>query len=155
MAHSHDPARRALRALGLSYPETTLKRPWPEHLDLVVRGKTFVFMNVEGLPLRLSFKLPRSRFEALEHAFASPTGYGLGRSGWVTVALEPGTKPALSLLKRWLDESYRAQAPKSLVSQLDVAAPTSARAAKKPPAKANKPAAKMKKAPARTRAKKA
>lgn len=139
MAHPHDPARRALRAFGLRYPEATLKRPWPEHLDLVVRGKTFVFMNVEGLPLRLSCKLPHSRFEALEHAFAKPTGYGLGRSGWVTLEFEPGIKPPLPLLKEWIDESYRAQAPKSLTGKLDVPTPK-AGSAKATPRSARKPA---------------
>ncbi len=41
-----------------------------------------------------------------------------GKSGWVTVSVSPGARPPLSLLKDWIDESYRAQAPKRLLAQL-------------------------------------
>jgi hypothetical protein len=116
--HPHDAARQALRAFGLTYPDAVLKRPWPEHLDLVVRKKTFAFMNVDGLPLKISCKLPRSRSNALEATFASPTSHGLGRSGWVSAVFESESEPPLALLKEWIDESYRSQAPKSLVAQL-------------------------------------
>jgi hypothetical protein len=51
--------------------------------------------------------------------FTSPAGYGLGKSGWVTAELEPGQEPVVELFERWIDESYRAQAPKKLVKQLD------------------------------------
>jgi hypothetical protein len=41
-----------------------------------------------------------------------------GRSGWVTATFAPGVAPPLDPLKDWIDESYRAVAPKSLVKQL-------------------------------------
>jgi hypothetical protein len=44
--------------------------------------------------------------------------YGLGRSGWVTAQFGPGEAPPVELFKEWLDESYRAVAPKRLVKQL-------------------------------------
>lgn len=148
--HPHDAARLALRELGLKYPEAGLKRPWPEHLDLVVRGKTFAFMNVEGLPLKISCKLPHSRSEATAQPFASPTGYGLGRSGWVSAAFDPESEPPVALLKQWIDESYRSQAPKTLVKQLEAAAPASTTKAKAAPKSAkSKSAAKSK--PARSK----
>jgi hypothetical protein len=153
--HPHDAARQALRNFGLTYPEAGLKRPWPEHLDLVVRGKTFAFMNVEGMPLKISCKLPRSRSEATAHPFASPTGYGLGKSGWVSAAFEPKSEPPVALLKQWIDESYRSQAPKSLVKQLEANAPASpaiAKAARKTKA-APKAKAAPKKAKSKSRAK--
>jgi len=134
--HPHDAVRLKLRAFGLKYPGAALKRPWPEHLDLVVKDKTFAFMNVEGLPLKISCKLSRSRADAMDLPFASPTRYGLGRSGWVSAAFEPDEEPPLELLKQWIDESYRAQAPKAAVAQLDSKAPeTSARTASKGPRK--------------------
>ena len=43
-----------------------------------------------------------------------PTGYGLGRSGWVTARFGPGDDVPLDLIRRWLVESYRAVAPKKL-----------------------------------------
>ena len=51
--------------------------------------------------------------------FARPTGYGLGKSGWVTADFSEGRAPPVDLLKQWIDESYRSQAPKKLVAQLD------------------------------------
>ena len=49
--------------------------------------------------------------------FTEPTGYGLGKSGWVTAKFDD--TPPLPLLKEWLDESYRAQAPKKLQAMLE------------------------------------
>jgi predicted DNA-binding protein (MmcQ/YjbR family) len=48
---------------------------------------------------------------------AAPTPYGLGKSGWVTIGFPDGNLP-LDMLKSWIDESYRAQAPKKLVKTL-------------------------------------
>jgi predicted DNA-binding protein (MmcQ/YjbR family) len=113
-AHRHDQAVLELRAYGLTYPEAHLKSPWPEHLDLAVRDKTFAYLSVEGEPLRLSCKLPQSCQAALDLEFTTPTGYGLGKSGWVTATFSDEDEPPVEFLKTWLDESYRAQAPKSL-----------------------------------------
>ncbi|MCC6748360.1 MAG: hypothetical protein IT371_11925 [Deltaproteobacteria bacterium] len=65
-----------------------------------------------------AFGLPRSNAVALMRPSASPTGYGLGRSGWVTAQFAAGEAPPVELLKEWIDESSRAQAPKKLVAQL-------------------------------------
>ena len=46
---------------------------------------------------------------------AEPTGYGLGKAGWVTVPLRaPGV--SLDVLRDWVEESYRIVAPKRLVA---------------------------------------
>jgi predicted DNA-binding protein (MmcQ/YjbR family) len=113
-----DAALRELRAHGLAYPGAHLKSPWPEHLDLAVKDKTFAFLSIEGQPLSISVKLPFRSADALKLPFAKPTGYGLGKSGWVTATFAEGDDPPLDLLKDWIDESYRAQAPKSLLKQL-------------------------------------
>ena len=49
---------------------------------------------------------------------AAPTGYGLGRAGWVTIPLL-ATTPPLPVLKDWVEESYGRVAPKRLVAELD------------------------------------
>jgi hypothetical protein len=56
---------------------------------------------------------------ALELPYSKPTGYGLGKSGWVTFEPGPEKLPALEQLKEWVEESYRAQAPRKLVKELD------------------------------------
>ena len=70
----------------------------------------------------MTVKLPQSATLALGLPFASPTGYGLGKSGWVTSHFDPGDKPPLEVLKQWIDESYRAVAPKKFVKGLDAPA---------------------------------
>ena len=49
----------------------------------------------------------------------APTGYGLGKAGWVTIRLEHPDAPEAELLLDWLEESYRAVAPKRLVARLE------------------------------------
>ncbi len=106
-----------LRTHGLALPEAVEEHPWG-HSALKVRGKTFVFLNLDPDRLSLSVKLPVSRDFALIFDWAEPTGYGLGRSGWVTGAFGPDDDIDLDLLKRWLIESYRAVAPKKLAALL-------------------------------------
>lgn len=55
---------------------------------------------------------------ALSLPFAQPTPYGLGKSGWVTAEFEAEDTPPLEFLEAWIDESYRAVAPKTLVKKL-------------------------------------
>ena len=137
-----DAALKELRAFGLAFPGTHTKSPWPGHLDLAVKDKTFAYLSLEGQPLGISCKLPRSAEAALMLPFAKPTGYGLGKSGWVSAEIPLGEAPPVALFKDWIEESYRAQAPKSLVKQLDGGAAVKA---KPKPAVKSKPKSKSKK----------
>ena len=102
-----------LRAQALGYPETTEDFPWG-HSAFKVAGKSFLFLAYEEGWLKLSVKLPQSREFALEYPFTEPTGYGLGRAGWVTARFDGDEEVPLDVLVAWLDESYRAIAPKRL-----------------------------------------
>ena len=115
---SHDAVRSKLKEFGLAYPDAHSKSPWPGHDDLAVRNKTFAYLSAAGEPLSISCKLPLTSQMALTLPFASPTGYGLGKSGWVTATFAPKDVPPLDLLQDWIDESYRAQAPKKLAATL-------------------------------------
>jgi predicted DNA-binding protein (MmcQ/YjbR family) len=110
---------KELRAFGLAYPGAHSKSPWPEHDDLAVNDKTFAYLPAAGQPFSLSVKLPYTGEVALERPYAKPTGYGLGKSGWVSFAPSQAEMPSLEQLKDWIDESYRAQAPRKLVKELD------------------------------------
>jgi predicted DNA-binding protein (MmcQ/YjbR family) len=118
MSKALDKALGELRRFGLGYPGAHLKSPWPGHKDLAVKDKTFAYLSLEGEPFSISCKLPLSAGAMLQLPFTKPTGYGLGKSGWVTAELPAGEVPSLDLFKAWIDESYRAQAPKTLVKQL-------------------------------------
>lgn len=111
-------AEQALRAHGMKYPEVIEDFPWG-HRTLKVNGKAFVFMTADATGFSMSVKLPESNGAALSMPFAEPTGYGMGKHGWVTASFKPKHEPPVDLLKQWLDESYRAVAPKRLVKQLD------------------------------------
>lgn len=111
-----------LRDFALAFPEAQEDFPWG-HRALKVRGKVFVFLYRDAEGLSLSAKLPASSEAALLFPFAEPTGYGLGKSGWVTARFAPAEAPPLSLLREWIEESYRAVAPKRLAAQLGGAAP--------------------------------
>jgi predicted DNA-binding protein (MmcQ/YjbR family) len=114
-----DEIMRALRGWGLGLPGAHSKSPWPGHDDLAVKDKTFAYMSSDGEPFSLSCKLPYTSEVALDLPFAKPTGYGLGKSGWVTFTPGEGEMPDFERMKEWIEESYRAQAPRKLVKELD------------------------------------
>ena len=90
-------ALKELREYGLGYPGAHLKSPWPGHLDLAVKDKTFAYLSLEGEPFGISCKLPRSCHAALMLPFASPAGWGLGKSGWVSAQIAEGETLPLDL----------------------------------------------------------
>jgi predicted DNA-binding protein (MmcQ/YjbR family) len=111
-------AEAVLRRFALSFPDTHEDFPWG-HSAFKVRGKAFLFLSRDGGKLNLSMKLPHSREFALDRPFAAPTGYGLGKAGWVTASFEPGEEIPLDLLEHWVGESFRAIAPKRLLKQIE------------------------------------
>ena len=127
-----DKALQELRAFGLAYPGAHPTSPWPGHKDLAVNDKTFAYLSIEGDPFSISCKLPESCEVALMLPFCKPTAYGLGKSGWVSASPPAGKVVPVEMFKQWIDESYRAQAPKKLVRQLDGgAAPAKPRVVKR------------------------
>ena len=105
----------ALRLRGLAYPETHEDHPWG-HSALKVKGKVFAFLWADAEGLSISVKLPESNSLALTLPFAAPTGYGLGKSGWVSAKFASKEKVPLELLFEWLEESFRAIAPKRVLA---------------------------------------
>jgi len=111
-------AENRLRRFALLFPEVREDHPWG-HSAFKVSGKAFLFMASEKTGLSLSMKLPQSGFLALSLPFAQPTGYGLGKSGWVTASFAVGKTPPVDVLERWIEESYRTIAPRKLAALLD------------------------------------
>ncbi|AKU93199.1 MmcQ/YjbR family DNA-binding protein [Vulgatibacter incomptus] len=122
-----NPHENALREIALSYPEAYEEFPWGERA-IKVRKKVFVFLGSGSESFGISVKLPVSAEAALSLPFAEPTHYGLGKSGWVTARFPAGETPPLPILRAWIEESFRAIAPKTLVAHLDGAAPAPKRA---------------------------
>jgi predicted DNA-binding protein (MmcQ/YjbR family) len=123
-------AEAELRAFALSLPGTREEFPWGDRV-IKVNKKVFVFMGtLEGGGLGLSTKLPETGDMALALPFASPTRYGLGKSGWVSARFGAHERPPIEMLKAWIEESYRAIAPKRIVAGMKEAATTVIRKSK-------------------------
>lgn len=107
-------AFRALCKAARAYPGAWEDHPWGETVYKVGK-KVFVFMGLDedDRSFGLTCKLPHSSEAAITmFSFASPTGYGLGKSGWVSAHFERTDDVPVELLRQWLDESYQAVAPK-------------------------------------------
>lgn len=104
---------------ALSFPEAWEDSPWGERA-IKVRKKVFVFsgFSTEAGRFSLSVKLPVSAADVLERSEAKPTGYGLGRHGWVSMSYAAPDAVPVEALKEWIEESYCAVAPKTLARKL-------------------------------------
>ncbi|MFT3769168.1 MAG: MmcQ/YjbR family DNA-binding protein [Minicystis sp.] len=145
----------ALREIALSFPGATEDFPWGERV-VKVNKKVFVFLGRdEGTEIGFGVKLPESGPGLLMMPFAKPSGYGLGKSGWVNVQFSGDDDiPPIEEMRAWFEESYRAVAPAKLAAQLGAAAPVTAGKAPAKKAVAKKPAPE-KPAPKKPAAKKA
>lgn len=110
-----------LRALARGYPSAYEESPWGE-LAAKVNGKAFAFYGTYGDKLNLTVKLPMSSTEAAERRGVEPSGYGLGKHGWVSMDLKTAEVDD-ELVRAWLEESYRAVAPKRLAQTVPEGGP--------------------------------
>src|SRR3954447_26233703 len=95
--------RKRLIEYALGLPDAYLDHPWGE--DVVkVRKKVVVFFGMPaGDDPGMSVKLPGSQPLALAQPGVTPTGYGLGDSGWVTVRFAAANLP-FDILSDWILE---------------------------------------------------
>jgi predicted DNA-binding protein (MmcQ/YjbR family) len=105
--------RPKLAEFALGLPGAKEDFPWGERV-VKAGGKVFVFLG--GSAPAITVKLDESHAHALSVDGAAPTGYGLGKAGWVTV---PVAGLPVATLRDWVEESYRIVAPKRLVAELD------------------------------------
>lgn len=109
---------KRLRAHALALPEAYEAFPWGERV-IKVAQKIFVFLNCDASGgLKVTVKLGPSSEEVLRLPFTQPTGYGLGKSGWVTASFTTGDAPPEGILCDWIADSYRLVAPKRLAARL-------------------------------------
>jgi predicted DNA-binding protein (MmcQ/YjbR family) len=112
--------RSEIRDFALSLPGAFEDHPWGEDVAKV-KGKVFVFLGMAGSATpSMTVKLVESHGHALSIEGAQPTGYGLGKAGWVTVPLG-AEGVSRDVLCDWVEESYRIVAPKRLAAELDAA----------------------------------
>lgn len=117
MAKARDVQQR-LRQFALGLPGAWEDHPWDD-VVVKVNKKIFVFLGADGPGQQgCGVKLVDSLEQALAAPGTDPMGYGLGRSGWVSVDLAKRHPPEGVLLD-WIEESYRTIATKRLVAELD------------------------------------
>lgn len=102
---------------ALGFPEAWEDRPWDGDVVAKVGKKIFVFFGTGDSP-SVGVKLPQSAEQALLSDAVTRMAYGLGKWGWVTVHLDAPGAPEPGIIEDWIEESYRAIAPKKLIAQL-------------------------------------
>jgi predicted DNA-binding protein (MmcQ/YjbR family) len=92
---------------------------WGDHPTFRVRGKNFVFTDVEARNLSLKLDKEEAAAMVATDPAVEPTGYGLGRHGWVSLTLPDGLDQArASQVEEWVRTSYTLVAPKKLARQV-------------------------------------
>jgi predicted DNA-binding protein (MmcQ/YjbR family) len=88
---------------------------WDGEPTFRVRGKNFIFADQEARGL--SVKLPKDEAAAVvaSDPGAEPTGYGLGRHGWVSIMIgDDPDEVRWQQVEEWVRTSYTLIAPKRL-----------------------------------------
>ncbi|MCA9492290.1 MAG: MmcQ/YjbR family DNA-binding protein [Myxococcales bacterium] len=108
-----------LLAAALAYPGAHEDHPWGDTV-VKVDGKIFVFLDLsEDGTFRLTVKLPDRSAQVLQdHAFTRATGYGLGKSGWISCTIPEELEVDEAMLRTWIDLSYRSIAKKRRIKEL-------------------------------------
>lgn len=110
-----------LEAVARALPEAERVdiEAWDGQPTFRVRGKNFVFANPDATGL--SVKLPKEEAAAVvaSDPDAEPTGYGLGRHGWVSLTIPAGvTGERWDEVVEMVRTSYTLVAPKRLARQV-------------------------------------
>ena len=89
---------------------------WDGEPTFRVNGKTFIFSSPDASGI--SVKLPKDEAAAVvaTDPKADPTGYGLGRHGWISVSIPSTTTNAKRWreIEEWIRTSYTLVAPNKL-----------------------------------------
>ncbi len=113
---------QVLRRVALGYPQAELGVACPgtalESSTVKARDKAFLFMSGVGPSYTVRLKLCQSQSEAMQLAATEPGRYKVGAHGWTTISFSDSEPPPIELMKRWIDESYRAIADKKLLAML-------------------------------------
>jgi predicted DNA-binding protein (MmcQ/YjbR family) len=119
-------AKARLLKYALAKDDATLDHPWGENVAKV-KGKVFVFFGMEEPDAQyadyvMGVKLTKALLYAKSLPFVETMGYGLGKSGWVSVKKPKGALPT-AMFEEWIDESYANVAPKKKALTVSTAAP--------------------------------
>jgi predicted DNA-binding protein (MmcQ/YjbR family) len=110
-----------LQEIAARLPETQRLdiEAWDGEPTFRVNGKTFIFSAPDASGI--SVKLPKEEAAAVvaTDADAEPTGYGLGRHGWISVSIPARTSATRwREIEEWIRTSYTLIAPQKLARRV-------------------------------------
>ena len=108
----------SLKTLALGFPGAWADNPWGDSV-VKVGKKIFVFLGEGAEDAGITVKVPESHEHAMSFTGAMPTGYGLGKAGWVTIPIGGLRADDAEVLHDFVEESYRTIAPKRMIKELD------------------------------------
>jgi predicted DNA-binding protein (MmcQ/YjbR family) len=106
-----------LEALALGLPEAQRVdiEAWDGEPTFRVRGKNFVFTNQAATHMNVKLSKDEAAAAVATETWVKPSGYGLGRHGWVSITLDdPVSDERWQQIEEWVLTSYTMVAPKSL-----------------------------------------
>jgi predicted DNA-binding protein (MmcQ/YjbR family) len=92
---------------------------WGGEPTFRVAGKNFIFAGADGRAITLKLTVDEAAAVVATDPEVVPAGYGLGRSGWVSIALT--SRPSAARwheVEEWIRTSYTLVAPKRLARQV-------------------------------------
>ena len=106
-------------ALALPEAERVDIEAWDGEPTFRVRGKNFIFTNPAGTSITVKLPVDEAAAVVATDPRAEPSGYGLGRHGWISVEIgSRPTKDRWSEVAEWVTTSYCLVAPKRLAAQV-------------------------------------
>ncbi len=102
-------------AFALPEAERVDIEQWGGHPTFRVRGKNFVFSDIDAHHVSLKLTHDEAAAVVATDPDVSPAGYGLGRHGWIALTVAPSAaEDRWQQIAEWVRTSYRLVAPKSL-----------------------------------------
>ena len=106
-----------IRQIAESFPEVSVGTVCNKDA-YKARNKNFLFLWADDTEYKLKLKLADNLPEVQKLAKAEPDFYSVGSSGWVDIEMPLKKSPPKAILRRWIEESFRLNAPKKLVAEL-------------------------------------
>lgn len=92
---------------------------WGGEPTFRVGSKNFVFASPDASSISVKLPLDEAAAVVATDPRASPTGYGLGRHGWVSISLAGRISAARwQEVEEWIRTSYTLVAPRRLARQI-------------------------------------
>lgn len=116
-----DELLEAMRATALGYPGTvegiSCAGTAIESRTVKAGKRAFLFLRRKEVRIKLEASLGEIQARAAQ----APDQWEAGKGGWVKITLEAGAQLELEDARRWIEESYRLMANKTMLKQLDAA----------------------------------